>query len=265
MKTKAYYHVYMPDDESWSYIFIDQMREMIESGLVKKLNDFHVVAIGNKQSQSHLLGLLYYYNHITGLNISLNFIDKDRKDSELHNLDQVQNNTLLSETATLQLIHEECKVAEEPYRVLYFHAKGVTSIERVLKTGQYHKFINFMHWRKHLEWGVFDMHEKSMELLSEYDAVSTNYDEWPCPHYSGNFWWANSNYIKTLSNPNDDEWWSSYKNKYPALHTLPDRLVAEMWIGSGENPKLYSHYNDPLRPPISNMGDRIVLKNEYYK
>ncbi|MCK9369306.1 hypothetical protein M0R04_05145 [Candidatus Dojkabacteria bacterium] len=266
MKNKAYYHIYMPDDDSWSYIFIDQMSKLIDSGLVNKLSNLHVVCIGNMKSINHMKGLLSYYNSVTGLNITLTLFEKTISDNYLHKLDVVENKSILSETQTLKIIRDDCITSNEPFNVLYFHAKAVTSIEKALKTGQYNRFVNFVHWRKLLDYFVIEKHTECIKKLNDgFNTASTNFCEWPSKHYSGNYWWATSDYIKTLNDSNDTLWWDSYKSKHQDLYRLPDRLVAEMWIGSGDNPRMYSSFSDPLRPPISNLGDRFILGLEYYK
>lgn len=265
MKTIAYYHIYLPDDNSWSYVFVDQMREIIESGLNDKLDKLNVYAIGKPDSIKHLIGLLEYYNYVVGIEIELKYSEKKSSDSALLSLDAAKNENIVTETETLEWLWKDAHASEEPSRILYMHSKGITSVERLLNLKQYPKFINTFHWRKFMESAVIERHEECFKALAEGDTISTNYDEWPCPHYSGNFWWANSDYIKTLESPKDNVWWESYKQKYPDLNTLPDRIVAEMWIGSGQAPRMHSFHIDPLRPPISNMSERLVLKNGYYK
>jgi hypothetical protein len=266
MKNKAYYHIYMPDDLSWTYIFIDQMREMLESGVMEKLDELTIISIGDEESTKHLFGLLNYYNYLTKVKIKVNYFDKKNTDKELINIDGADKHKFITETQTLQTIWEDAKNSDEWYNILYFHTKGVTAIERVLKVGDYGRFVNYLHWRKHCEWSIFDKFEESIELLKTHDAVGANFSAWPTPHFSGNMWWTNSKYISTLSNPNDVEWWKEYKKKNKeAFAWLPDRLVGEMWIGSGDNAKLFSYYNHPRPPPQSNLGQEIILRKEYYK
>jgi len=59
---------------------------------------------------------------------------------------------------------------------------------------------NFAHWKI------------ATEKLKSYDTYGCDFSPNPVPHYSGNFWWANSHYIRTLSydiGPNycDPEFW----------------------------------------------------------
>ena len=60
----------------------------------------------------------------------------------------------------------------------------------------------------------------------------------PDPHYSGNFWWANSNYLKTLPKVQ-----TLNKQNSPRVITL--RHNAEMYIGMNPevNPKILHQSN----------------------
>lgn len=264
MKNRAYYHVFMTDDLSWSYIFIHQMDSLINSGLISKLDLLVVVCVGGEESKKHMIGLLGYYNHLFKTPISLYYFDKTYNDEALKQLDQASG--FITETKTLEIIWNDSKATTEPFNIVYFHSKGVTAIERVLKTGDYARFVNYLSWRKFNEWSIFDKHEDAINLLNDYDAIGSNYSAWPTPHFSGNMWWTRSDYIKTLENPEDQEWWTKYKkNNEEAFSWLPDRLNGEMWIGSGDNVKLYSFHDHPRPPPISNLGNEFILKQDYYK
>jgi hypothetical protein len=65
------------------------------------------------------------------------------------------------------------------------------------------------------------------ELLESYDAVGCNYLENPFRHFSGNFWWANSNYIKHLD----------------LIDNTDERHFAEWWILSDPKVKSFSIHN----------------------
>ena len=60
------------------------------------------------------------------------------------------------------------------------------------------------------------------------------------PHYSGNFWWADTNYIKTLSNVLDRSLY--YDEKFTEQFD-GHRFCYEIWISSNK-PKVRSiHYS----------------------
>jgi hypothetical protein len=94
--------------------------------------------------------------------------------------------------------------------------------------------------------------------------VGVNYTKWPSPHFSGNYWMAKSEYIKTLPEPIKSDWWINYrsKNNFPGFFS--DRIKDEMWVLS-ENSKHYSIYDHDKPPPISTLASTLILRNEYAK
>jgi hypothetical protein len=73
---------------------------------------------------------------------------------------------------------------------------------------------------------LINKHTECFSLLKKYDAIGSNYSNLPHKHFSGNFWWATSNYINTLNKisipfvRHDAEWWilSRQNVNYFELH-----------------------------------------------
>jgi hypothetical protein len=92
------------------------------------------------------------------------------------------------------------------FYVLYLHTKGVTHIDN--------KAIE--NWVSYLTYFNVEKWQDRINDLKEYDCTGVNFkgdyknqlnqpELWfrsgPPPHYSGNFWWSKSSYIKLLPNP----------------------------------------------------------------
>lgn len=89
--------------------------------------------------------------------------------------------------------------------ILYIHTKGVSRP----------KNHNVWLWRKMLEkWLIFE-HTECINLLFDNDVVGVNFldsglkyqkisNENHCVHFSGNFWWSKTEYIKTLPKIRED-------------------------------------------------------------
>lgn len=92
--------------------------------------------------------------------------------------------------------------------ILQIHTKGVL--------GKPHSY----EWRKYLEYFLIEKYDLCLEALENYHSVGVNaqyyFDEENKlrNHYSGNFWWAKSNYIKNLKPLKNDT----------------DRYVTEHWL-----------------------------------
>jgi len=53
---------------------------------------------------------------------------------------------------------------------------------------------------------LVDQSELCIELLERYDTVGCNFKKSPKPHFSFNFWWATSTYLKELTLDESHEW-----------------------------------------------------------
>jgi hypothetical protein len=74
---------------------------------------------------------------------------------------------------------------------------------------------------------LVDKYKDCINKMDEtYDTVGCNYKENPYHHYSGNFWWANSNYIKTLNYLNEE---------------IPDSHAPEFWVLQNSPNKYICH------------------------
>jgi len=148
-----------------------------------------------------------------------------------------------SEYITLNLLLEHSKL--ENFNVLYIHSKGVS--DRHQDTNS---FKNILSWIKYLLYFNIDKYEIVLHNLQFYDSIGVNLNgnntniftnnynsisklinnegwcgpSWPY-HFSGNFWWSKSNYIKNLNN---------CLKEYPA---------SEFWITTGKTGKFLCLWN----------------------
>lgn len=98
--------------------------------------------------------------------------------------------TTLYETFTINTLHEDCHIdpSLQDANVLYMHTKGIT------KTG----IIAVNHWVEYMcHFNILE-HESCLKMLEHCDTIGVDLKQLPVLHYSGNFWWAKTGYIKTL-------------------------------------------------------------------
>jgi len=81
----------------------------------------------------------------------------------------------------------------------YFHTKGLKHFntpteECVIDWIRFMVYWNVTHW------------DTAVEYLKIADVYGCNYMHTPVPHYSGNFWWATSEYIRNLPGYIGDEY-----------------------------------------------------------
>ncbi len=138
------------------------------------------------------------------------FFFKDLNDDKIEVLG-ITNNLNLYETPTIKLLHEHSLNENEEFYVLYIHTKGVKHYNRDIN-------VNVTDWVNYMIYFNIQKHDTCIKSLSEYDTVGVNLQEKEdIPlHYSGNFWWSKSSYIKTLdeciyTNYNSPEFWLTEK------------------------------------------------------
>lgn len=120
---------------------------------------------------------------------------------------------------TLSVLYQWCLKQKHNKFVCYLHSKGIS--KEMLDTEYFpEKWI--YDWRFMMLYHCVTKHGICMEMLRKHDAVGCRVMHSPMIHFSGNYWWANSDYIKKLQDPYDV---SRYKHKYV-------RLGCEFWIGN---------------------------------
>jgi hypothetical protein len=225
MKLAVFYH--MTDFPVGHSIIESQINTIIESGIIEHSELFFYCNynIANydwlKERLKNYTNISYIDNHI------------EPRDWEI---------------PTLKSLKDYCdNVSEETY-VLYIHHKGVTHIgnEAVNDWRNLMMYFNVTKWRECVE-----------QLDNGHDTAGVlwrgNYHHL---HYSGNFWWAKSSYIKklpTVRMPVENNYFGQFGLGPPGyLH----KMDAEFWIGLG-NPKAYSfqeftvdHYTTRYPPEL---------------
>ncbi|MCK9574615.1 MAG: rhamnan synthesis F family protein [Candidatus Pacearchaeota archaeon] len=237
-KIKIYYHIGLIDD-SCIEIINDQIKTLKDTGIYDAANKILYSVVGN-----------------------IKLLPKLPKKFEcVYKSENISD----AEMPILEILRNDSQT--EDFKCIYFHTKGSSSR---LQNYDANKLGS---WRKYMEHFVFDHWERNMSLLEKYDTVGTSMilgeaNSWYKDHYAGNFWCANSSYIKKLNSLNET---------YTV--TGRDRYKAEMWILSDSNVKAFNyhafhftpfckHYFDPNAyeiPVVKESKAKIaVLMHLYY-
>ena len=161
-----YYHICIIGDR-WPSIINNTIEYIKKSGLYDKMTQMKCFILGQ-------------------LNISLvkSLIDPKILLVESH------SNVKKYERYTLNHLWDDCQ--QNNFDVLYLHTKGVVGISTKKKID--------WNWINNMLYCNCYNHNKIIKLLVNYDTVGTNYTNYLIgPHYSGNFWWSKSEYIKHLN------------------------------------------------------------------
>lgn len=111
----------------------------------------------------------------------------------------------------------------------YVHTKGVVN-----------GFDNpcISDWRNYMAYFILEkMNDCITAVQNEYDAAGVDWVNEPNIHFSGNFWWSNSDYIKNLPEINPPNF--TIKNCPTSRH------LAEFWIGHN-TPKVKCFHNTEI-------------------
>ena len=193
---------------NWKEILFRQLNRLCTSGLYEKLDGI-------------------YLNIATEEMENFEIPDFLRKFSKL----QIKLTRGLEryERSTLEWLNEFCQSCTENVHILYLHSKGVSRY-KTFHEPYVKDWINLM------ETILIDNHSTCLKYLEKVDTCSVNFLPLPSPHFSGNFWWGNSDYIKQLN------------------HEIgPDYLSPELWILTNDHIRFccifhsnINHYHEPF-------------------
>lgn len=190
-------------------IYQQQMHRLYASGLMDACEFIHIGIVGEHE-----------------------LFSRPKKSQVLYNKRLTKD-----EGETVESVYRFCKLNPD-YKVLFFHAKGASR-----------QFVPQLHaWRMFLEYIVIDRWKECIKKLKTYDAVGAKLRMHPSPHFSGNFWWANADYVATL----DESF----------LYTDGEhgKIDRELMIGTGDrfDPYDMHHVHKEM-----NMYDTIFAEDNY--
>ena len=195
-KLAIFYHVYVCNDK-WQLWTDEQIGAIKKSGILNENVTININVNIKNSLKSYVPDMLMMYGDMANINIS-------------------DNNNY--EANTLKCVYEYAQQNPE-HKILYIHTKGIS--RKVKSTDQFPD-IGRHDWRQMMNYFCINRYVDCIKMLNTYDAVGCRHAIKPVPHFSGNFWWANCKYIKTLQLPDDP---NRFKFKWK-------RLSCEFWIGN---------------------------------
>ena len=172
---------------NYKKIVLEQFEAIKESGLISIIDRIYVTYLGNNKSD----------------------IDFLIKKSNKIILDVYDTYVYHYERLCLHSMHDFSQLNNA--NILYIHAKGVS--ERFIDNCTVQE--NIRQWRKMMEYFLIHQYQSCIKLLKTYETLGcclnnsksndlniNNEDHaW---HFSGNFWWSTTNYIRTLPRIRED-------------------------------------------------------------
>lgn len=188
----------------WKLIIEQQLPRLKKSGLYEASTQIIVGYIGGA---GHLGELPDEIKNDPKFYI---FTTRDREDFEFPTLERARFMALYKET---------------PFYMYYIHTKGASSGAEVNDNAA-------RTWRLYMEYFNIDRWQDCVDKLEQGEELAGC--EWHGNHFSGNFWWASSEYIKQL--PPMYSYWKG---------TQHCRIDAEVYIGKACSQKIYNFYSCP--------------------
>jgi hypothetical protein len=182
-----FFHVYLKND--FSHILLDKFKKFKASGLYDKADHIYLTLFGEIQPHEEFLSdIKDLYSKIEYVNIT--------------------NKEFNNEADTLNFMIKKAEGYEKNKPMLYVHTKGVSHTHPVIKK-------NIGAWVRYLDLYTINKCEECLSGLQENDAAGGFFLDGSDKHFQGNFWWANSDYIKSLprinsmniNNLNRGEFW----------------------------------------------------------
>ena len=169
-----FFHVYIKND--FSHILLDKFKKLKASGLYERVDKIYLTLFGDiEYHQEFLTDLKDLYSKIEYVLIS--------------------NKEFNNEADTFNFMLKKAESYEKNIPMLYIHTKGASHTHPILK-----KNINA--WVRYLDLYTINKWEECLAGLDDNDAAGGFYVEDP-KHFQGNFWWANSDYLKNLPRINN--------------------------------------------------------------
>jgi hypothetical protein len=233
MRIVGFYHT--PDMPGWNEVMSDQLSKMSESGLLDRIDELHVCMNGNPASFVTAQDILKEYTNVFFIPVS--------------------TTTDRGEYPTINYLKDFCDKHTEEFYVMYTHLKGLSKRGDPCRND----------WRQYMDYWQIERWEDNVAALDQnYETTGINYNDDPTrisntwPHYSGNFWWARSSYIRRLEplqDPYTMVWGTPSKllvhgpvgpmaNQGVALDPGNVRYENEAWIGS-QNPAYFELAHSP--------------------
>ena len=165
-----YFHCYCFG--SYASILYNKYKKINNSELLKNIDNFYVIVSNAQERHKDFL------QQFSTLSNKIKIIN-------------LPNPVFNDESDTLNFILQKSNDSSTNRRILYLHTKGVTHSHQLVKK-------NVDAWVEYLD--LYNIHKwkECVDALDTNDVAGGLYESSHPKHFSGNFWWANTNYIKTL-------------------------------------------------------------------
>ena len=211
-----FFHVYLKT--GYAHILLNKFKKFKVSGLYEKANKIYLLLFGG-DIETHT----EFLSELQEIYPKIEFA-------------VISNQEFNNEPDTLNFMLKKAKEYTSNTPMLYLHTKGISYNHPTLKK-------NVEAWVRYLDLYVIYKWEECLEGLKNNDVAGGCFIS-DTPHFSGNFWWANSDYLKTLPRINS--------------FNITNLNRGEFWICSQTDKIYITAYNfdkDPYQNDVTNESD----------
>jgi len=230
-KLEIFFHVYVPDHVNINSLWwIDEELLAIENSNLKENANINLCITINKTFTIPVPKKIVLKSIIDHISSKYNYVTVlDIRDTSEENIYEQQ---------TLNYVYE-FSINNPNKKVLYIHTKGISVFSESQKE-----------WLSILNKSLIHDWKNCIKQLETNDVVGLNDLSLANKPIivSGNFFWANTNYIATLPNPKDTHEYSKNNNRYDY----------ELWITS-KKPKISFVYNTETNHYLEIFQDKKIL------
>jgi len=213
-----FFHVYLKS--GYTHILLNKFKKFKASGLYEKTNKIYLSLFGDDfDSHSEFL------NELKDVYPKIEYL-------------LITNQEFKNEPDTLNFMLKKANEYSSNTPMLYLHTKGLSYTHPIMKR-------NVEAWVRYLDLFVINKWEECVKALEENDAAGGLYVYQDPKHFSGNFWWANSEYLKTLPRLNS--------------HNINQYNRGEFWILSNTD-KVYSVQDNT---PQDRYQNYVMNENDF--
>jgi hypothetical protein len=213
-----FFHVYLKS--GYSRILLDKFKKFRLSGLYEKTIKIYLLLFGDD------------------IGLHSEFLTELKEVYPKIEYVVITNQEFQNEPDTLNFMLKKASEYEKNTHMLYLHTKGVSYANPYIKR-------NIDAWVRYLDLYVIKEWEECIKGLEENDAAGGLYESSNPKHFSGNFWWANSDYLKTLPRLN--------------VGNVTKYNRGEFWILS-QTDKVYSVKDNPTTDRYQNY---VMDENDF--
>lgn len=207
-------------------LFESTYTKIVNSGLINDIETMYVIIVRYEHDEAKIRDWLSKFSKVV-------IIPREESHGEM---------------ATLKFLWDVCQT--EDCNVLYLHSKGTSRGE----------LPNITSWIDFMEYFCIEQYKMCLEKLQNYDTCGVELWDLFMNHYSGNFWWATSDYIKTRDRYDYNkcpkkEWWGDSV-------LWGEKSYCEFWLLDSPHYKAASLYDTHVEPysTLRNRKDYEIKK-----